>query len=681
MLELQDNRLRDLKGITGLRGLQARAGAASRSGRLEGLMEPRPSLQAINLSGNRLESLQGFQGLPALQSLRASSIGLRKVDGLSNLPLLSELSLRDNGLMSLLGLPALPRLRELDAGDNQLTSLQGVKPVAASLDTLTVDGNRLASLESSLAVMELPLLTELNAAGNLLTSLGSLGAKCPRLEVLDLSDNRLADLPAVLASLGGLTDLAELRLAGNPVAREPGYRAAVCAALPSLQVLDDAEVGPEERGAFGTRQQGQQEADVFSLEAATAEDPEAARELHEYMGRLGIRSLPSPTRAAPARPPTASGGRGRPGTASGRPSTAAALGAVAPGKVLDPMMHARSLSERTGAGGRVLRATEFEETRQGFVAAMDSYRDQLTRLLGELRRDLGRDPHEAAEDLRKRGASAGHVPTLTSAMPQLPAMGLVSQAEAVPGLGLAPSVRQKGPGAAGAQHPRQQGVSELEIPVVGSRPPTASRRPGSAAGLASVASGPAPSSGVAKPAAASPSFQRMQEALLDRTAGREALEMFERLFPPAGQQPQGRPLSSGSTSSSTDTPPVGPEESFDREEDEEGDADLGSLAASPFQPQEMQARWVAPGAAPRSTACSNASVSPAEHPLRPSLVASTPGSLLRCWRWAFSRTRSRERRAKRGSTSGESGRQAPPAPEAPGSLRRCRPCPGLPRGT
>ena len=65
-------------------------------------------------------------------------------------------------------------------------------------------------------------------------------------------------------------------------------------------------------------------------------------------------------------------------------------------------MHTRGLTDRTGAQGRVLRADEFEQARTTFVAAMGDYKDQLTRLLSDLRKDLTRDPHEAAEELRRK---------------------------------------------------------------------------------------------------------------------------------------------------------------------------------------------------------------------------------------------------------------------------------------
>lgn len=84
---------------------------------------------------------------------------------------------------------------------------------------------------------DLRSLRFLSLAGNRLTAADGLGA-LPLLSFVDLSDNRIAGSPeAVAAALP--RSLVAVRLRGNPVAAEPGYRRALAAALPSLRLLDD----------------------------------------------------------------------------------------------------------------------------------------------------------------------------------------------------------------------------------------------------------------------------------------------------------------------------------------------------------------------------------------------------------------------------------------------------------
>ena len=68
---------------------------------------------------------------------------------------------------------------------------------------------------------------------------------------LYLDGNCLA-ITADLLNLSSLTCLTVLKLSGNPVADDAGYRDTVCAVLPSLRVLDGTTVDRRVDGAVGT---------------------------------------------------------------------------------------------------------------------------------------------------------------------------------------------------------------------------------------------------------------------------------------------------------------------------------------------------------------------------------------------------------------------------------------------
>ncbi|GLC77808.1 hypothetical protein PLESTB_000956100 [Pleodorina starrii] len=200
------------------------------------------SLRELDVSGNRLTSLEGIQALPMLQTMRASS----------------------NEIAALPTLLCLPHLTSLDLGQNALTAFP--EPEGPPAGT------------SPAAIITLPALQRLVLQDNNIALLGPLGPM-PHLTLLDLSFNRLDSLDA-LHALAHLSGLRKLHISNNPVTDRmpPGAElltqlllgaAPPCGEahrrgwwplpvttecdLPALRELDHHEVGPLDRLATAVR--------------------------------------------------------------------------------------------------------------------------------------------------------------------------------------------------------------------------------------------------------------------------------------------------------------------------------------------------------------------------------------------------------------------------------------------
>lgn len=152
-----------------------------------------PALQILQLGANGFSTIASLQlgALSNLRSLFLQGNDITRIDGLSGLTSLRELVLDNNRIRyidseSLVGLPA---LRELRLEDNGLRSLCGLQPVAASLASLHVSGNRIVDLIEIDRLAALPALLEVTLTGNPLTRKHNyrqlLVNKCLRLQQAD----------------------------------------------------------------------------------------------------------------------------------------------------------------------------------------------------------------------------------------------------------------------------------------------------------------------------------------------------------------------------------------------------------------------------------------------------------------------------------------------------------------
>ncbi len=126
-------------------------------------------------------------------------------------------------------------LRRLSMRGCGLEGGEFLLPLKALLELELADNPHLLSLDS---FPRLEVLEMLSAPRCGILSLEMVSARFPSLVILDLAANSLRSLIEV-DELGGLRELAELRLAGNPLAREPEeYRERVVEVCGGLEALD-----------------------------------------------------------------------------------------------------------------------------------------------------------------------------------------------------------------------------------------------------------------------------------------------------------------------------------------------------------------------------------------------------------------------------------------------------------
>ncbi|XP_057685809.1 leucine-rich repeat-containing protein 23 isoform X3 [Corythoichthys intestinalis] len=205
-MDVSNNRISDLSPLSSLTQLlwlklvylQWLSMAANRLTEVEGLVGL--ALESLNLSGNRIERLNGLESclFSKLGTLELRGNRLTSTNGI-NLPNLERLYLAQNAITSLEGLEKLERLTTLHLRDNKLGTLEGLNANMKCLQYLNVRSNDFLD-ETCLRALELVSKT---------------------LRVLILSEN----------PLDGTTD----------------YRPYVLTLIPKLERLDKEPVSLEER--------------------------------------------------------------------------------------------------------------------------------------------------------------------------------------------------------------------------------------------------------------------------------------------------------------------------------------------------------------------------------------------------------------------------------------------------
>ncbi|CAI5647653.1 leucine-rich repeat-containing protein 23 isoform X2 [Oreochromis niloticus] len=176
-----------------------------------------PALESLNLTGNRIQRLNGFQygSFANLVTLELRGNHLETTDGI-NLPHLQQLYLAQNAIKRLEGLEKLERLTTLHLRDNQLESLDGLSP-------------------------SMKCLQYLNARGNAI-----------------IDENALRYIGFLSQSLRVLV------LSGNPVAENSEYRINVLILVPQLERLDKNPVFPEDRAEAWERIRELREEEMYA---------------------------------------------------------------------------------------------------------------------------------------------------------------------------------------------------------------------------------------------------------------------------------------------------------------------------------------------------------------------------------------------------------------------------------
>lgn len=158
-----------------------------------------PNLQYLNLSGNKITSLEhlklnrlrklilneneissceNFEGHPTLQILELKTNKLKEVTGIKNCPNLTELYLDENELRNFKQLVDLPKLKLLSLNKNQIKKIKCPLPYLPSLYTLSLGENAFTRFTDLLSIQKIKTVYELNVAGN------SLDVEDAKIEIL-----------------------------------------------------------------------------------------------------------------------------------------------------------------------------------------------------------------------------------------------------------------------------------------------------------------------------------------------------------------------------------------------------------------------------------------------------------------------------------------------------------------
>ena len=206
-------------------------------------------LTSINLSGNRLSTLDGFTHLPNIHRLVLAQNHIEEISAskMGQMENLRDLVLDGNRIndMGRLGLDRLPHLERLSLEGNEISHLTGLDG-CAQIKELNLDRNRIRTLEGVAYMLpEMDNLQTLRLESNYIRTLGVFHHQ-PGIHSLFLAHNRINDFLEV-DKLHSLKHLLQLTLHNNPVTRKPHYRARAVKNIPTLTFLDSLEVTPNER--------------------------------------------------------------------------------------------------------------------------------------------------------------------------------------------------------------------------------------------------------------------------------------------------------------------------------------------------------------------------------------------------------------------------------------------------
>ncbi|KAG0150122.1 hypothetical protein CROQUDRAFT_652823 [Cronartium quercuum f. sp. fusiforme G11] len=239
-LDLYDNQLAKIEGLTGLSALQSLDLSFNLLRKIANL-ETLTSLKILYLIQNKISAIEGLEHLAAtLTSVELGSNRIRRISNLSALTNLTELWLGRNKIIKLEGLSTLVNLKTLSIQSNRIVQLEGLEGLF-QLEELYISHNGLAKIGDGLA--KNVNLRVLDIASNRIDDLS--GIEClTKLEELWANNNQLqvsafhAIAPAL--SEASMPDLTTVYLEGNPLQAEMGanYRRKIKLACPQITQID-----------------------------------------------------------------------------------------------------------------------------------------------------------------------------------------------------------------------------------------------------------------------------------------------------------------------------------------------------------------------------------------------------------------------------------------------------------
>jgi len=212
-----------------------------------------PQLKSLNLSSNQITDVTEITrkseasasgealGAASLEVLNLCSNQVKKIPGLVKCRYLRELLLDHNQVKQISGLDDHYFLRNLSQRNNCLDRTAGI--VGKNIRHLRLDNNNIDTLGP--AFKTLPQLENLTLDNNKISSLENL-SHCLSLRFLSIQNSHLVGIRQ-LEFLVALSFLEEVRLDGNDVCDSMDYRARAVYRLNRLTTLDGETVSSEEK--------------------------------------------------------------------------------------------------------------------------------------------------------------------------------------------------------------------------------------------------------------------------------------------------------------------------------------------------------------------------------------------------------------------------------------------------
>jgi hypothetical protein len=165
-VNLSKNRLTSMEGLNELPNLIM---ADFRNNQIEDfdkLGVSHTQFTLLLLDHNKLSSFMFFD-MPSLKYISLANNEVTSVTDLSmlSIPLLEIVNLNNNKLVSLEGFSALPNLKQLSCSSNYLTMIDGIEK-SALLEELDVSNNQLTSIKEFDKLIKMQHFRKLNCAGN-----------------------------------------------------------------------------------------------------------------------------------------------------------------------------------------------------------------------------------------------------------------------------------------------------------------------------------------------------------------------------------------------------------------------------------------------------------------------------------------------------------------------------------
>jgi Leucine-rich repeat (LRR) protein len=169
------------------------------------------SLRVLDLSFNRIVSIDFAPYFPALVDLAVDSCCLSSLAGVANFPKLTALSATDNRLTDISDLVS-GSLRKIDLSVNSLQKGPAFSELPALIE-LDTSGNPLREIGSGKAAN----LKMLRAVGTRIATVSRWSHKFPKLEVCELVDSQINSIDDVTLFTRSATNLRTLNLRGTPL--------------------------------------------------------------------------------------------------------------------------------------------------------------------------------------------------------------------------------------------------------------------------------------------------------------------------------------------------------------------------------------------------------------------------------------------------------------------------------